>query len=208
MHPLITALFLSTALVLVGCSRHQADLERGMAAYRKGDYAAALKELQPLAEDGNPQAQFQLGWTHREGQGLPSDAVQMAKWLRKSAEQGYMEAQFHLGELYARGIGVREHPAQALQWFLKAADQGHARSQFNAGEMYAYGGPGVKKDVVAAYALYSLPDKGDASLGNSKKSALSSLARKLSRDEVQAGKALASQMTSAGSSPSKVLAQR
>ncbi|GAB3537659.1 hypothetical protein GCM10027343_01390 [Noviherbaspirillum agri] len=209
MHKLITALLLSTALVLGGCSRHHGDLERGMTAYRNGDYAAAVKELKPLAEDGNPQAQFQLARMHAEGQGLPHDDMQMAKWMRKSAEQGYVEAQYHLAELYARGFGVRENPAQALQWFIKAADQGHARAQFNAGEMYASGGPGVKKDVVAAYALYSLSAKGgDASLGNSGELALDILSRKMSREEVEAAKALANQMTTAGNAPSKVLAQR
>lgn len=211
MHKLITALLLSTALVLGACSRHHADLERGMAAYRNGDYAAALKELEPLAEDGNPQAQFQLAWMHRKGQGLPPNEVQMAKWMRKSAEQGYVEAQFNLAELYARGFGVREDRAQALQWFLKAADQGHARSQFNAGEMYAYGGPGLKKDVVAAYALYILSANSsmvDSTFGNSGKLALDILSRKMSRDDIEAGEALASQMTSAGHTPSKILAQR
>lgn len=208
MHKLITALLLSTALILGACSRHHADMERGMTAYSNGDYATALKELEPLADDGNPQAQFQLARMHAEGQGLPPDDVQMAKWMRKSAEQGYVEAQYHLAELYARGFGVRENPAQALQWFIKAADQGHARAQFNAGEMYASGGPGVKKDVVVAYALYSLSAKADSSLGSSGELALDILSRKMSRDEVDAGKALASDMTSGGNTPSKVLAQR
>jgi hypothetical protein len=42
------------------------DYEAGEGAYQRGDYATALRELRPLAEQGNPSAQFFLGGMLRE----------------------------------------------------------------------------------------------------------------------------------------------
>jgi len=39
--------------------------EDGVAAYQRGDYATALRLLQPLAEHGNADAQFNLGIIYR-----------------------------------------------------------------------------------------------------------------------------------------------
>ena len=39
-----------------------ADLDKGVAALKVGDFATALTELRPLAEQGNATAQYNLGW--------------------------------------------------------------------------------------------------------------------------------------------------
>ena len=46
------------ALVLAACAP-AGDLETGAEAYDRGDYATALKELRPLAEQGNAEAQVE-----------------------------------------------------------------------------------------------------------------------------------------------------
>ena len=38
-----------------------ADYEAGVDAYKRGDYATALREFQPLAEQGDADAQYYLG---------------------------------------------------------------------------------------------------------------------------------------------------
>ena len=53
----ITALFALTLLVLASCDSGDPDFGRGMAAFEKGEYEAALKEWRPLAEKGDAQAQ-------------------------------------------------------------------------------------------------------------------------------------------------------
>ena len=58
-----------------------------------GDYAAALKELRPAAEQGHADAQYSLGLMYAEGQGVPTDDTEVAKWFRKAAEQGMALAQ-------------------------------------------------------------------------------------------------------------------
>jgi len=44
--------------------------QEGMDAYERGDYDTALKELQPLAEQGHTEAQFNLGLMYYEGLGV------------------------------------------------------------------------------------------------------------------------------------------
>ncbi|MDA0653367.1 MAG: hypothetical protein O3C49_08845, partial [Proteobacteria bacterium] len=50
-----------------------AGYDEGMAAHSRGDYAAALREWRPLAEQGNADAQYNLGYMYENAQGLPLD---------------------------------------------------------------------------------------------------------------------------------------
>ena len=45
--------------------------EDGQAAYDRQDYAAALKLRLPLAEQGDPRAEDDLGAMYEHGQGVP-----------------------------------------------------------------------------------------------------------------------------------------
>jgi TPR repeat protein len=56
-----------------------------------------VKIMQELAEQGDAEAQFNLGVMYANGEGVPKDDVEAVKWYRKSAEQGYALAQFNLG---------------------------------------------------------------------------------------------------------------
>ena len=50
-----------------------ADFEAGMEAYKGSEYATALREWRPLAEQGDANAQFNLGMLYTKGQGVPQD---------------------------------------------------------------------------------------------------------------------------------------
>lgn len=45
----------------------------GLRAAQEGDFATALKEWTPLAEQGDAAAQFNLGLMYATGQGVPQD---------------------------------------------------------------------------------------------------------------------------------------
>ena len=60
------------ALVLAGPVMG-ADPQAGWEAYNRGDYATALKELRPLAEQGDADAQSLLGYLYSEGLGVTQD---------------------------------------------------------------------------------------------------------------------------------------
>ena len=130
-----------------------AGLSEGVTAFEAKDYATALKEFVPLANQGNAQAQYNLGVMYNNGQGVPKDEAQAVAWYRKAAEQGNAVAQNSLGFMYDNGRGVPKDEAQAVAWYRKAAEQGYAMAQFNLGVMYA-NGQGVPKDEAQAVAWY------------------------------------------------------
>ena len=65
-----------------------ADFQKGLTAYQSGDYATALREWTPLAEQGDAYAQGNLGWMYDTGQGVPPDDKTAVKWYKLAAEQG------------------------------------------------------------------------------------------------------------------------
>jgi hypothetical protein len=91
--------------------------EDGLAAYKRGDYTTALCLWKPLAEQGDAQAQFNLGLRYDRGRGVPQDDAEAAKWYREAAEQGDATAQVNLGAMYAKGRGVPQDYVQAHMWF-------------------------------------------------------------------------------------------
>lgn len=109
---------------LVGCA--PANYQKGIKNYKPDDVAAAVRELKPLAEQGNAEAQFNLGSLYYQGRGVPQDYREATEWLRKSAEQGYVFAQVTLGSIHAEGVEgtIQKNYPQALMWFIFAAAQG------------------------------------------------------------------------------------
>ncbi len=104
-----------------------ADFQAGSAAFNRGDYATALREWKPLAEQGNVRAQARLGNLYRFGLGAPRDSVAATKWYRLAAEQGDMLAASSLAWLYwVRGSDT----AEAVKWFRRVAEQGNEYHQF------------------------------------------------------------------------------
>ena len=110
-----------------------AGFDEGLAAYQRGDYATAIRELRPLAKQGNTNAQFNLGIMYSEGKGVPQDYAEAVKWHRKAAEQGDAEAQYNLGVMYGNGLSVPQDYAEAVGWWHKAAEQGQVEAQYNLG---------------------------------------------------------------------------
>ena len=98
-----------------------AGYDDGWAAYKRGDYATALEEFLPLANEGNFISQFILGIMYRVGQGVPQDYAEAVKWYRLAAEQDFAPAQSSLGIMYREGQGVLQDYIQAHMWFNLAA---------------------------------------------------------------------------------------
>jgi len=44
-----------------------------LVAYQRGDYATAVRLWRPPAEQGNAEAQYNLGVMYAEGDGVPQD---------------------------------------------------------------------------------------------------------------------------------------
>src|SRR5262249_20977092 len=110
--------------------------EDAMVAYARGDYATAVQLLRPLADQGDAQAQYNLGVLYENGQGVPQNSAEAVEWYRKAAEQGEARAQNNLASMYASGQGVPQNYAEAMKWLRRAADQENARAQQGLGFMY------------------------------------------------------------------------
>jgi len=105
-----------------------ADFDDGWAALERGDYATALKEWRPLAEQGDADAQYNLGVMYEHGWGVPVNYAEAVKWYRKAAEYGHAGAQFGLGSGYFLGRGVPEDYIKAHMWLSLAKAQGHEKA--------------------------------------------------------------------------------
>ena len=101
--------------------------------------ASQFDEMKALADQGDADAQVNLGVMYDVGDGVPKSDAEAVKWYRKAADQGDTGAQHNLGVMYAVGEGVPENDAEAVKWYRKAAEQGLAVSQFELGVMYAVG---------------------------------------------------------------------
>ena len=76
--------------------------EEGLAAYQHQDYMAALEIWQPLAEQGNGQAQHHLGLMYAHGTGVPHDNAAAHMWFTLAAKHGFETARS------ARDVLVRQ----------------------------------------------------------------------------------------------------
>lgn len=120
-----------------------------------GDYSADIEGWKKLAEQGDPDAQFNLGHIHYMGQGVPQDYAEAASWYRLSAEQGDPNAQRNLGYMYSQGRGVPQDYAEAVKWYRLSAEQCNPYGQINLGLSYKIG-KGVDKDLVQAHMWFNL----------------------------------------------------
>ena len=109
------------------------NYEKGLAAYKSGDYATALREFRPLAKQGLASAQSSLGWMYYGGQGVTQNDKTALKWYRLAAEQGDAPAQYSLGVMYENGLGVPQDDKTALKWFTLSAKgkNEYAQSEVN-----------------------------------------------------------------------------
>lgn len=98
-------------------------LEDAWAAYQRGDYATALDLWRPRAALGVALAQNNLGLMYYNGQGVPKDFDQAAKWYRLAAEQGNAASQSNLASMYFSGEGVPQDFVQAYMWVSLAASR-------------------------------------------------------------------------------------
>jgi hypothetical protein len=101
--------------------------EEGREYMQAGQYEKAIQELQPLADQGSPTAEYLLGEIYFGGHG--GDSQQALKWMTASAEQGYGQAQARLGMIYAKGLGVPVNNIEAYRWFALAAQSSDPKTQ-------------------------------------------------------------------------------
>ncbi|MBZ9650048.1 SPOR domain-containing protein [Sphingobium sp. 3R8] len=125
-----------------------ADVKAGVDAWQQGDYAKAVAEWRPLAQSGDPDAQFNLGQAYKLGRGVQPDLNAAIDWYRKAAVQGHLRAEDNLGLLMFQQ-GDR---TGAMPYLQRASMRGEPRAQYIVGTAL-FNGDTLGKDWVRAYAL-------------------------------------------------------
>ncbi len=134
---------------------------------RKNEAKPDAKKITQLAEQGDAEAQYELGRMYFLGKGMPRNATKALEWYQKAAEQGNALAQNELGNLYSKGVLVKQNIFEAAKWYQKAAEQGIANAQYNIGYLYDWGQGGLSQNRVEAIKWYkkaSGQGNGEASL--------------------------------------------
>jgi len=137
------------ALALL-CNRAGADVEAGIAAYQRGDFAAALAEFSDAARQNDPLALNVLGIMYAEGRAVARNDKLAADYFFKAQALGSLEAGANLGRMYADGRGVPKNNAEALKHYRDAALGGYLPAMRRLAEVYEKGELGVAPDPALA----------------------------------------------------------
>jgi len=133
------------AILLIGGASYSSEQEKKSTFQEE-----AHKQLRKAAEQGNADAQYNLGRLYARGRpGVPPNSAEAVPWYRKAAEQGNADAQYDLGLMYEQGQGIPLDAAEAARWYRKAAEQGRAHAADDLAVMYDQG-RGVPRDAAEA----------------------------------------------------------
>ncbi len=101
--------------------------------------APDLAKILRAAEQGDPDAQNELGDRHRKGIGVAKNVHEAVRWYRKAAEQGHPRGQCNLGAMFWGGLGVPQDYSSAVTWWRRAAEQGDPNAQRRLGDAHVFG---------------------------------------------------------------------
>lgn len=111
------ALPLALASLLIAAQPAVAGMEEAVKALQAGDPATAEKELQLLAKERDPRAQFLLGlYVYGNAESKLFDINKATPLLLDAAERGYLPAMVPLAGAYAEGKGVPKSLFEAYKW--------------------------------------------------------------------------------------------
>jgi uncharacterized protein len=141
-------------LIAKNLGDHRGELGIGeMYAQGRGevqDFTEASQWLQPAADAGLAEAQYQLGLIADEGgTGVMQDRRRSFALFSKAAGQGHTLAALHLGLAYRYGRGTPVDEKEAMHWFAVAADKGNSEAMTQIGILYAQGRGVAQNDAMA-----------------------------------------------------------
>lgn len=108
------------SLALATLNLAHAGSQEGRLAYLNKNYAAALQELLPAAQEGDAGAQGMVGDMYLNGLGVGKNFAESAKWFQLAADNGDINSMNALGRLYVQGQGVAQNHDLARTWFRRS----------------------------------------------------------------------------------------
>ncbi len=135
----VLSLFLGASLAVLSAGWQGALAETpydaGVAAYSRGDYAAARQAWEQALSGGDWEAARNLGLLYRKGLGVAPDAGRALDYYREAAAHGVINARLNLAELYLSGQGVPRDVAKAKALLQAAADAGNMAARYRLDEI-------------------------------------------------------------------------
>jgi TPR repeat protein len=121
---------------------------------------APFAEMEHMAREGSPAAQFNLSIAYKAGEGVARDLKKATSWLLKSAEAGFPPAQYNIGH-YWLDANDKE---KAFDWFMMAAKQNYGPAQFHIGALCGNSGDYVRAYVWSYLAKHNRVDEARGNL--------------------------------------------
>ncbi len=154
----VQRLLLPSLCLVATASTSLCYAEKGLDAYRQGNYAEAVASLKDTDKD--PIVNYYMGRMRLYGYGQLKNNKAALQYFTQSAEKGFLPAQ----QLLARYALLEEkNPEQALYWFKKSADLNDIQAQMYCAAAYLFG-VGVKKNTELAKRYYIAAAKAGDSL--------------------------------------------
>jgi hypothetical protein len=113
------------------------------------DPAQAAYWYRKAADQGDPEAQDELGYFYLAGIGVPRDESSAIKWFTRAAGSGSQRAKLNLAVIYMKGIGVHRNISLGLDTLNDLAKKGYAVAESYLGIAY-YCGYGVQMNHAVA----------------------------------------------------------
>ena len=136
------------------------QLSDGISAFEMQEYDKAMALIKPLAEQGEPEAQYFMGTFYWYGSGVTRSTPIAQKWFTKAysswkfaAESGDANAMVEVSRMLNSGLGVERDVAEALRWIHQAANSDAVQAFAVLGDMYM-DGDGVEKSRDQAIEYY------------------------------------------------------
>ena len=82
-----------------------------------GEVSGSIADLMSKAEQGDADAQFNLGFMYLMGEAIPQDYKEAFRWYRASAVQGKSSAQGSLGAMFRVCLGLPKDFLLANMWY-------------------------------------------------------------------------------------------
>jgi TPR repeat protein len=125
--------------------------------------AERLRLLQKHVDEGNAEAQLQLGDKYcHGGLGLKKNSKRALQLYEAAAAQGHAHGQAYVGQCYDHGDGVKVNYTAAALWYRRAAEQGLPIAQYNLGVAFAIGQGVAQSDDEAVRWFRLAAAQGDA----------------------------------------------
>ena len=119
----------------------------------EGNEEVPFEILLKRAEEGDAEAQNELGDCYYYGKKVEEDEEQAFIWYKKAAEQGHADAEYSLGWCYEYGEGVEKDEKKAFDCYVRSSGKGCVTAQFRIGSCYE-NGVGVSEDLKQAFCWY------------------------------------------------------